>query len=246
MSAVRKTYRFPNAVEVYEYHKAAYGGPGKKREKREKPTREELARYNQILRERKCRWKLRNNFNVHDYFTTLTFRKEERPADMSDAKKIFAQFIRRLKAAYKKRGHVLKWIRNIEVGSKGGWHIHLVLNRIPDLDILLADLWTVGFAKTVLLYQKGEFEDLAAYLTKTPETDKRLREADHSTSRNLPVPDPEVKEFTRRRIWEREPKIPKALQRAGFYLDKGSFTEGVNPITGYLWRQYNYLRTRRD
>ena len=51
------------------------------------------------------------------------------------------------------------------------------------------------------MYQKGEFEKLANYITKTPETDKRLREANYSASRNLPVPEPEKKVYKHWKTW---------------------------------------------
>lgn len=234
-----KRYRFQNAIEVEEYHTARYGAPGMIREQKKRPTKEQIERQNRYNREKVCRRKLRANFDVKDYFSDLTYRREERPPDMKTAQKQFSKFIREVRREYRKRGKELKWIRNIEVGTRNGWHIHMVINRIPDTDIILADLWKYGKVINELMYEKGEFKDLAAYITKTPKTDPRLKEASYSCSRNLPVPEPQEKVYMRWKTWGKI-RIPK-----GWYLDKDSFAEGVNPVTGYKYRHYTLLRLER-
>lgn len=231
-----KRWRFPNAIEVMEYHNARYGAPGMGRTKRKKPTREEMDKINQYNKERRCRHKLRQHFGVNDYFVTLTYRREARPPDMETAKQHFIKMMRKIRTEYHKRGCEVKWIRNIEVGSKGGWHIHMVINRIPDADILLRNAWPHGKAVLQLLYEKGEFADLASYITKTPKTDKRLRETSYSSSKNLPIPEPEEKVHPWK-TWGKV-RVPK-----GFYLE--SCHEGENPVTHHPYRMYTLIRIDR-
>lgn len=238
MARKRKVIRFPNAIEIEEYHNGRYGAPGEKRMKKRKATPEQIEKRNQYNREKKARWRLRNNFDVHDYFTTFTFRKDERPKTMEEAQKIIGKATRKLRSEYRKRGHDLKWMRNIECGTKNGWHIHLIINRIPDTDIILSRTWNKGRVYNQLLYEKGEFAELAAYITKTPKTDPRLKEANYSTSKNLPVPEPEVKI-----LWGKKWKKPKAWD--GYYIDKNSLYEGINPVTGYRYRVYTMIRINR-
>ena len=237
MAYTQKKYKFPHAIEVEEYHSARYGAPGQKRQPKNKPSPEQIERQNQKIKEKKCRRKLRAYFDVNDYFITLTYKKDARPPDMDQAKKDFGQFIRKLRAAYKKRGRELRWIRNIEVGTKGSWHVHLAANRIPDADLLIRQAWPHGKAIHQLLYEKGEFRELAAYITKTPKTDSRLRECNYSCSRNMPIPEPE-KKIIRWKTW-RSIRIPD-----GYYLEKASMHEGINPITGYPYRSYTLIRRR--
>ena len=239
MAYTKKTMKFRNALEVCEYHSAKYGAPGMKRSKRKKPTQELIEKRNQYNKERTARWKLRTYFDVNDYFSDLTYRVDERPEDMETAKRQFQKFIRQVRAEYKKRGQELRWIRNIEVGTKNGWHIHLVINRISDTDIILKNAWPYGAVHNQLLNEKGEFRELAAYITKTPKTDSRLREANYSTSRNMPLKEPEKKEYKHWKTWNKI-RIPD-----GYYLDQESFHEGVNPFTGYKYRVYTLLRYRR-
>ena len=241
MSYKKKIYRFKNAIEIEEYHTARYGAPGQKRIPKRTVTPEQVERINQHNKEKKCRRKLRAHFDVNDYFTDLTYAKDKRPEDMDTAKAHFKEFIRIVRREYRKREEVLRWIRNIEVGKRNAWHIHIVVNRIPDTDIILRKAWKLGRVVSELLYEKGEFRELAAYITKTPLTDKRLRESSYSTSRNTPVPLPEEKTYNRWRTWKDEPRIPK-----GFYLDKDTMHEGINPITGYKYRTYTLIRYRRE
>lgn len=241
MAYKQKKYIFPNAIEIEQYHTAKYGAPGQSRMKKKKPTPEQIEKINQYNREKICRHRLRQHFDVNDYFVTLTYQKDKRPEDMEAAKADFNRFIRVVRKEYRKRGHDLKWIRNIECGSKGAWHVHMVVNRIDAADVIISKAWQHGHPQNKLLYDQGEFKDLAAYMTKTPKTDSRLKEASYSTSRNLPLPDPEVKIFRRFRTWKDMPPIPD-----GYYLDKDSLHEGENPVTGYKYRIYTLLRVRRN
>ena len=240
MSYKKKTYQFENAIEVEEYHTARYGAPGMKRAEKKKLTPDQMARINQWQKEKKARRKLRAHFKVRDYFTTLTYRRDCRPPDMAAAKKDFQVFLRKVRREYRKRGAELLWMRNIECGTKGAWHVHLIVNRISDTDIILREAWKHGRVVSELLYAKGEFKELAAYITKTPRTDKRLREADYSCSRNLPIPEPVEK------IYNRWKTFVKIREPKGFYLDEDSICEGINPITGFPYRHYTFLRVRRE
>lgn len=230
----KKTYMLGSTIEVEEYHSARYGAPGMPRRKRSKPTPEQMARQNRWNREKKVRRQMRFYFKPEDYFSTLTYRVDERPADMGDASRDLSDFIRIVRREYKKQGAELRWMANIEVGTRGAWHIHLVMNRIPDTDVIIARAWAHGVSINKLLYQRGSFAELAAYMTKTPETDRRLRETRYTSSRNMPLPDPEIKLCRRPKTFtNRDIKVPK-----GWYLDKASIREGVNPVTGYPYRSY--------
>lgn len=243
MAYIKKEMRFKNAREVMEYHTGRYGAPGQGRVKRKKATPEQIEKVNQVNKERLCRWRLRQHFGVNDYLSTLTYKKEERPPDMEAAKRDFQKFIRKLRLEYEKRGEKLRWIRNIEVGTKGGWHIHIVLNRISDTDILLKKMWKKGKVVNQLLYEKGEFAELAAYMTKTPKTDSRLKETSYSTSKNLPLPEPDKKIYRHWKTWK---DIEKVRIPDGFYMDRDTYVEGINPLTGYKYRRYTILRIRRE
>ena len=210
MSYTKNIYEFDNAIEVEEKHTYRYRSPGMKREKKKKLTPAQMKAVNQKNKEKTCRRKLRKHFEENDYFVCLTYEKEKRPSDMTEAKRDFSDAMKVIRREYGKAGYKVKWIRNIEVGTKNGWHVHLVINRIPDTDLILRKAWKKGKVICQLMYEKGEFKDLAAYITKTPETDKRLRETSYSTSRNLPLPEAKEKDICQMENMEQNP-YPKRI-----------------------------------
>lgn len=249
MAVKRKTYTFRkgNVIDVEEYHDGNYGAPGKRREKREKPTPEQMRKVNAMNKTRLCRQRLLQYFHAGDCFATYTYRKDRRPADMKGAKDDFSKAIGKVRKAYRKRGRELFWIRNIECGTKGAWHIHLVVNEIGDTAAILKEAWPHGglyiteIRNNPNIYDE-DFSRLAAYLTKDEHTSyqkqdgeegkPRIREASYSTSRNMPLPEPKVDRLVR---WKKEPKPKKGYYMAGFH-------EGINPVTGYRYRRYTMIR----
>ena len=195
----RLIYTFEHSVEVYEYLDGKYGAPGTKRGKKRKATLEEIRFRNQWNRERKARHKLKTWFHENDYLVLFTYKKDKRPPDMETAKKHLAQAMRKVREKYKKAGKKMRWMANIEVGTKGAWHVHIVINRIPDADIIIKDSWEHGAVTFKHLYEAGDFRDLAGYITKTPETCERygehLRETSYHASRNMPLKEPEEERF---------------------------------------------------
>ena len=206
MSYCKRIVKAGSVIDVIEYHTARYGAPGQKREKRRKATPEEMAKANQRNKERQCWYLILANFMTGDYFLTLTYREQERPEDME--------------------------LRNIEVGTRGAWHVHMITNRIRGgLDIILKE-WKHGRVQSQTMYAEGRFRDLAKYITKGQGNDQRLRESNYSTSRNLIRPVPEVRRYEKYKTW-RKMRIPK-----NYYVDPDSIVEGINPWTGYPYRKY--------
>lgn len=231
----RLTYRFQNAIEVYEYLDGRYGARGAPRKKKRAVTPEEVENRNQWNRERKARHLLRKYYKKNDYFSDFTYKKEMRPVDLDEAKEHLSSVTRIIRREYRKRGEELRWMANIEVGTKNAWHIHICINRIPDTDIILAGAWAYGHVTNKLMYEMGEFADLAKYITKTPKTDSRLKASRFSRSRNMPLPEPE-KEVVN--------DIGEPKEEEGFYLEKETFHEGDNSFTGYKYRYYTLLRLK--
>lgn len=227
----RKRIFFPGSMEVEEYHSFRYGAPGEKRQPKRKATPEQIAAQNQRNREKGIRWLLKNNFQQNDYWITLTYRRDERPPDIETAKEEAGKLIDRLRYQYKKRKMPFKWIMAIEIGSKGGIHFHMVLNRIPDGDALISKCWKKGSTNIKLLYEHGGFQELAAYIAKAPPD-----VGHYSHSRNLEKPEIKV-EVMKRKTWTKDPPVPK-----GYYLDKDSVVEGINPVTGYPYRHYTLIK----
>lgn len=243
MAFIKKVYKLRHAVEIEEYHSDRYRPPDGKRRKRSKPTPEQMEKTNHRQKVKKARRMIRNNFDVGDYYGTLTYAPENRPKDMKGCQKDLSNLIRKLRSAYKKKGVELKWMANIEVGKRGAWHIHIIINELVADDVpmtsgLIRKNWTKGSRNEKTLRADGGFKDLAEYLTKDNKSDPdHIVESKWSHSRNLTVPEPEIHKYVRRRTWKEDIKVP-----SGYYLDKESVIETINPLTGWEYRSYSLLK----
>lgn len=242
------TWRFPGSTE-YEYKWVGkYGAAGEKRKKKTKATPEQVRKQNQKLREKKVRRLLKANFQEGDLWVTLKYQKGRRKP-VCEVKRDFKRFISSLRGKYQRRGHPLKFIYRMEIGKRGGIHIHMVVNRIrgADSDVLIQESWKHGRASFTSIYDSGGYEDLAAYITKLPDEEvekqlsmfpdeERKEFITFNSSRNLERPEPERKvyrKWTMRRLLEEGPKPTK-----GYYIDKESIHVGTNLYTGMSYLQY--------
>lgn len=247
----RKRYRFRqgDVIDVEEFHDGRYGGPGTGRAKRAKPTEEQMRTVNAQNKAKRCRQRMLEYFHEGDIFATWTYEVRNRPPDMQAALKDFQKAMRYVRREFKKRGYEVFWIRNIERGTKGAWHIHLVINEIGDTASIITKAWTKGGTWSIEIknskYYDEDFTKLANYMTKDEHTAEekkdgkpgkpRLSEASYNTSRNMPLPEPKVDKLRR---WKEEPKPKK-----GYYIAK--IHEGINPVTRYKYRRYTMIRLKR-
>ena len=251
------TFEFPDKNGMilsreYEYkYFGHYGAKGEKRLPKKQITPEQIARQNHTNKVKKIRRKLKNNFWAGDYWVTFTYRKDTTKS-IDEVMEDIKAMMEKLRRKYKKAAVPLKWIRRIEIGSRGGIHVHMVLNRIEGLDIILTDLWEHGHVNIELL--DGNYENLAEYIAKEPtDQQKRLMHSmdieeskliRYSCSRNLvePVPEREEKSHrTMRSIFNND------LQPSeGFYIDKDTIIKGINYVTGMTYLQYEEKRCTPD
>lgn len=252
MSTKRKTYSFRGGdiIEVYEYHDGRYGAPGRMRQKKKKVTSEQMQKVNAIRKARKARHKLLEYFDERDIFATWTYRVADRPPDMKAALKDFQRAIRKVRRRYEKAGKVLYYIRNIERGTKGAWHAHLIINEIGNTAQIISDVWDKGSVYISRIKHndkvRGEdFAKLADYITKSQHTREkkkdgslakpRVKESSYGCSRNMPLKPPKVEKLVR---WRKEPRVKK-----GYYISR--YHEGINPATGFKYRRTTMIRLNR-
>lgn len=249
MAVKRKTYPFRQGdiIDIEEYHDGNYGAPGKKREKKTKLTEEQVKAINAMNKSKRARQRLLLYFNPGDCFATWTYEVRNRPPTMEDALKDFQKAMRYVRQEYKKRNRELFWIRNIERGTKGAWHIHLVINEIGDTSSIIRKAWKLGgtYISEIQYNDKiydEDFTKLANYITKDERTTEykkngepvksKIKEASYNISRNMPLPEPKIDKLVR---WKEEPKPKK-----GYYIARTY--EGINPKTGYKYRRCTMIR----
>lgn len=245
-------YRFSSSTE-YEYKFAGnYGAKGEKRSPKQKRTPEDIERQNQYQRTKTVRHLIKANFKEGDYWTTLTYPKDE-SRTIQEVSQDISKFLGRLRYRYKKLDTPCKYIYRIEIGSRGGIHVHIILNRIPDLDRTIQKYWKHGKSHNELL-DDGTYEQLADYIVKPPtdQQKKLLKTFDedakklirYSCSRNLVRPVPETKEYSRRTM--REVFNHDLIPEKGFYIDKNSIRRGVNAFTGMGYLYYQEIKLKKE
>lgn len=245
-----RVFRKGDVIDYIETPDGRYGTRGLSRMKKKKPTKEQMAEINKQNKERRCRAYLMEYFRPGDTFATWTYRPSARPPDMKAALKDFQTSVRKIRKEYRKRGYELFWIRNIERGTRGAWHIHIAVNAIPGTAEILKQTWTKGgiYLETIKDSEKFGDDDmsrLAAYLTKDAHLGEkkedgtrekpRLREASYGHSRNMQLPPVRKRKL---RHWKEEIKPKK-----GYYISK--LWEGINPYTGMKYRRYTMIRLER-
>ena len=248
-------YRFRSSTE-YEYkYKGNYGAKGEKRNKKQKRTPEDIARQNQYQKARTVRHLIKQNFSEGDYWITLTYAKQEEGRSIRSIAKDVSNFLSRLRREYKRQEVLCKYIYRIEIGSRGGIHVHMILNRITDLDIILQNKWVHGRVHNELL-DNGTYEKLADYIVKPPtdQQKKLLRSiADsedakklirYSCSRNLERPEPETHIYSQRTM--RAVFNNDLVPTKGFFIDKDSIRRGINCFTGMSYLHYQEIKLTKE
>lgn len=237
MTVYRKViYDMGVVIHVKKYKRGNYGAPGKKREKKEKMTPEDVRKQNERNRWRRLQRLILMNFHEGDWHLILKYRPGERPETYEEAKAHRKKFLDRMREAYKRAGILFKWIAVTERGKRGQvLHHHLVIQDIRrdgiDTVKLVKKLWTYGSAFFSALYEEGEYEKLAEYIVKA-ETKEECGWCTYSRSRNLEEPVKKVEDVPRKR-WRNPPVAPK-----GWYVVKDSVYNGENPVTGYPYQHY--------
>lgn len=239
-----KAWFFSGSIEHERIRTGKPPDRGKKREKRKKPTPEQIAKQNQYNKEKRVRRLIKQNFQKNDYWVTFVYKKGTRgdlPEALEDRKKLRMY----ISKGYKKAGYELKWIGRTEVGKRGAMHHHMIINRIPGGDLIITEAWekiaNSAWADFVPMYKQGEFKDLAAYLVKPDKEDKDGNPStysNYSRSRNLEEPEPEINRTTLKMIREYPEPTP------GYYIDKDSVRQGINPITGREYLHYIEIKLK--
>lgn len=252
------TFEFTDSKEVAYRYAGKRGAKGEKRAPRRRRTPEQMARQNQRNRTNRLRRKIKKNFTPRDLWVTLKYPAGERKT-VKELKKDFTNFVKCMRRRYRKHGAELKYIYRMEVGKNGGLHVHLLVNRIPDIDLHIRDAWKHGRVWYTNIYEEGGYTGLAEYIAKKPDGQVRgqmslFPEEDrgqlvrYGCSRNLEEPVPEVRRFSRwtmRKFMDGD--APKASP--GFFVDMDSVYTGVNPFTGLsyvTYTEYRIGKTRKE
>lgn len=250
--------------DVYEYGKyreyefkckGRFGAKGEKREPKRKATPEQIRKQNQWRKEKLVLRLLRGNFGRGDLWVTFKFPKGTRMSG-KELKAVRKELLKDLRKAYGKHKQIFKYICRLEIGERGGPHIHMVLNRIDGARTaeLIQGIWEKygKYLNYTPLYEEGDYKDLAHYITKPineeiagqltlfgTEEDRKTFSA-YSHSKNLVLPEKKTHKYKRRTIRKLIENGPEPTP--GYYIDQDSIRYGVNPYTGMSYYYYTEIR----
>lgn len=238
------TWYFNKSIEREIKYIGKYGRKGEKRAKRKKATPEQIKKQNQRNKENTVRRLMKSNWGENDYWLTLKYPAGTK-IEIDAVKKHMRKFLEKTRNAYKRKGEMLKFIYRVEIGKRGSPHVHILVNRIADADLIIKESWPHGGVNFKLAYEEGGFRNLAEYIVKLPdeEVDPLKETVVYSTSRNLIRPEPEKKTYWRRTVEKLIKEGPKPTP--GFYIVPDTVISGVNPYTGMSYLKYEEVRIKR-
>lgn len=143
MALVKNVYVSSWGIESVYMFRGSHGGKHEKRAPHRKATKEQIKKQNQKNKENRVRRMIQLNFDQGDWYLTLKYTEGTRLA-IDEVKKHLAKFLRTLRREYKKHGVEMKYMYRVEIGRRGGKHIHVIINRLPDpdADLIISDAWT--------------------------------------------------------------------------------------------------------
>ncbi len=220
-------------IEVVKHHgkRIVHEGP---RQKRHKPTPEEMAAVNERNAIRKLTQILNANFTEGDHWLTLTYPKYYKP-NPEDAKRDVKRLLKKLRKEYRRHGTVFKYVW-VKEYVKSNIHHHLVLTNPEHMDFLksIRKYWSFGTHDKTLY--SVEYSKLAEYIVK--ETSKTFKEKEagskqrYSCSRNMIRPVPVTELISRADGWR---EIPRAIK--GYFIPKATIFNGID-CYGYKIQKY--------
>ena len=180
-----KNYREVDLIP-YTAEQARKDKAGRKRGKKEKISAPKQQSLNDRNSRRYFTQTVNGNFTEADLHVTVTYKNGTLPKSIEEAKRLCANFLRRIQHARKKQGlPPLKYVLVHSVtsgmdGSPARVHHHIIMNGGLDRDAI-ETIWGLGYANADRLqFQEGSLEGLTHYLIKQSKGDKRW-----SSSRNL-------------------------------------------------------------
>lgn len=228
-------------IEVCKYYSVRWHSVGEKRGQRAKETSEAQKKVNQRQASKTLRRILNHNFTDGDLLVRLDFSKNK-PKDSNEMQSLMSKAIRKLRKAYKRLGKELKYVYVKEIGSKGGRHVHMVINKC-DTDTL-RNCWEHGGIHIDPLISNGEYSKIADYFikyaAKTEETEGELIGKRWYASRNIKKP------IVKKRVISANKFNKKIKDKKGYTVLKDSVRSGFSDITGFEYFTYTLIKTDKE
>ena len=174
------------------------------------------------------------NFTTDDYFVTFTYKRENRPNSLDEARQEWNKVLRRLRIAYKKECEELKYLWCLE-HKKYAWHFHLLANNAVNSKVFRS-AWDFGKVHIENLDNR-EYHSVGEYMMKEQyihEDDRKTKvQRCYGSSRNLFRPEAEV-ELLEDSNWAETPTEEEEWVLVEDSVDNGEVViEGIDATFRY-------------
>lgn len=242
MPYIKETCVAGKTIEISKYYSVKWHCVGEKRQPRKKECTETQKKVNQRKAGKTLRRLLNANFEDGDLLVRLDFSKEHFPEGSEAMQEMMSKAIRKMRSAFKKTGHELKYIYVKEIGPKGGRHIHMVMNKC-DTE-LIRKCWPHGGIHIDPLISNGQYSKIAEYFikygAKTEETEGELIGKRWYASRNL------IKPRVTKKVISANKFRKEAKAKNGYIVQKDSERSGFSEITGFEYFTYTLIKTDKE
>ena len=212
------------------------------RRRKFRPTAEAQARLNEYNSLRHGARIIEENFTESDYMITPTFRDEALPKTDAEFRRLFDNFIRRLRRKYAKAGVELKSFTVIGKSSKGRYHVHMVINGGALTTAQLREVWGQGrLYVSPLEFDENGMTGLGKYMGKHRMLTKRFL---HSKNLRIPQAEESDRRYSQREVaatmcnpddcrqWEKKYPGYRLIRTEPYYNE----LDGKYYITLRMWK----------
>lgn len=214
------------------------------RKKKMQETREAQKAVNQKHAKRKLQMLCAENFGENDFWMTLTFRDEDKPETYEDAKRMWRNYLIRIRRERKKQGlPPLKYIAVLEMGTERP-HFHCIVSGDMSRDDY-ETLWGYGERNQVRRIDPDPDTHMAGiveYISKDPRGSKRWFQ---SKGLKKPAITTSLKKFSRRKVARMVLNHDDLCQAVSIAHPDYKFVDSEVRINPYNGGAYIYVRMTR-
>lgn len=223
-----------------------YARPGKKRRGvRVAPTGESKKKRNARQAYLKRKYLIYNNFDIGDFWITLTYINAKLPETVEAAQKILMNVLSKLRKKLKRKNTPLVHFVKTELGEQGRVHHHLIIkNNFPVISYLYEYWKEFGNVKDFKEIYNLANGKLVNYMLRTPQEDENdeadeKNEVKFSHSRNLTMPEVETRIYPAESFRE-NPNPPKSDEDGKVWVIE-NLNNWFPDIDGYIYQEYELV-----
>ena len=207
MAYVKRIIEGGNVRIVRKHFSTRYGRRGVPRGMKINPTPEKQKERNKRRAEEYQSMFIPANFDIGDYYFTLTYSTDNRPSEFKEAHGNMTKYLHKVQRIMKRNGVVIKIFAKTEMTPTGSFHHHIIMSGGISMGILW-DKWVFGNIKDFQKIYSIDDMKLANYIVKGEGAKHKVAAGKIFKTKNLVKPRVET-EIVKSSSWTPNPKDTK-------------------------------------